>query len=54
MGVVCSMWVWSVQCGCGLFNVGVVCSIVGMVLVVDIMLVLNIMGSPWIDQLNAI
>ena len=41
VGVVCSMWVWSVQCGCGF-------------VLLDIKLVLNIMGSPWIDKLNAI
>ena len=45
--MVCSMWVWSVLCRCGLLNVGVV-------FLLDIMLVLKIMGSPWIDQLNAI
>ena len=39
---------WSVQCGCGLFDVG------GFFCLLDIMLVLSIMGSPWIDQLNAI
>ena len=40
--------------GCGLFNVGEVCSVRVWFCLLDIMLVLNIMGSPWIDQLNAI
>ena len=37
---------WSVQCGCGLFNVGVVCLMWVWFCLLDIMLVLNIMGSP--------
>ena len=38
--------------GCGLFSVGVVCSVWVWFCLLDIMLVLK--GSPWIDQLNAI
>ena len=40
--------------GCGRFNMGVVCSVWVWFCSLDIMFVLNIMGSPWIDQLNAI
>ena len=40
--------------GCGLFNVGVVGSMWVRFCLLDIKLVLNIKGSPWIDKLNAI